>query len=127
MTDDEKLIAEYVAQAPKIAAKLHRLDTELRTALSRAEEAEKMVAVRAADASNLLVKLTEAEGAHKKDHNDWIEALFNQSVKYDARIAALLAENEQGAKELSGLKREHDALLSRLNEEEMKMKVEEAK
>jgi hypothetical protein len=41
--DAEKLIAEYVAQAPKIASELHRLDAELRAALLAKENAERQL------------------------------------------------------------------------------------
>ncbi len=48
--------------------------------------------------AQLAAKDAEIKGLkeeHKKNHNDWIEALFNQSVKYDARIAELVEDNDR--------------------------------
>ena len=49
----------------------------------------------------LQARIRELEEEHKKNHNDWIEALFNQSVKYESRLA-LLEEALRRARGLNG-------------------------
>jgi len=97
MTDAEKLIAEYVAQAPKIAAELHRLDAELRAALTREAalraEAEKWKeqVCKVKWAINLLLNYSynEIRIEDKEVIGKIHLALTDASCPHEARIALL--------------------------------------